>query len=50
VDAVGALTTKRVWRVRRSRVVPTPRCWCQARKQLRATVSITPGTPRRARN
>ena len=36
--------------VRRSRVVPTPRRWCQACERSRATVTRTPGTPRRARN
>ena len=43
-------TTRRARSVRRSRVVPTPRRWCQAAGQAPgATVTRTPGTPRRAR-
>src|SRR6185312_6888488 len=37
--------------VRRSRVVPTPRCWCQPPgHKPGGTVTRKPGTPRRARN
>jgi hypothetical protein len=42
--------TKRAGSVRQSRVVPTPRRWCEPlRAQARGTVAKTPGTPRRAR-
>jgi hypothetical protein len=45
-----AQSTKRARRVRRSRVVPTPRRRCQGLGQApRPTVARTPGTPRRAR-
>jgi len=37
--------------VRRSRVVPTPRCWCQPLgHDPGGTVTTKPGTPRRARD
>jgi len=39
MDALGAQRRSARGGVRRSRVVPTPRCWCQACKQLRATVT-----------
>jgi len=50
MDAAGAQGRSARGSVRRSRVVPTPRCWCQAREELRATATTKPGTPRRARN